>query len=273
MIPVSLSSFIYLNYPLDEALRRIAQAGFNGVDIWGGRPHAYRKDLNQTEISEIKQLIGQLDLGVASFIPAQFRYPTSLCSQNEVIRQDSVAYIKDSIQTASGMGAPLVSVCPGHSLFGQSTTAAWDCLRRSLDEICLFAASRSMRIAIEPADKYETDLINTIPDALRIIDQLGHDNLGVVLDCGHSYVVGESAAEVAGLAQDRLFHVHVDDNNGLRDQHLIPGLGTFNFVPFLEALEKRNYQGYLCVELSWDVTVDPDPAAFQALEYFRKSFN
>ena len=271
MIPISLSSFIYLNYPLDEAIRRIAQAGFDGIDFWGGRPHAYRKDLNQAEIAEIRQLIAELDLGVASFIPAQFRYPTSLCSKNEAIRQDSVSYIKDSIQTAVALGAQIVSVCPGHSLFGQSTSVAWDCLRQSLDELCLFANSYAMRIAIEPADRYETDLINTIPDALRIIDQLGHENLGVVLDCGHSYIVSESAAETAVSAQDRLFHVHVDDNNGLRDQHLIPGQGTFNFVPFLEALEKRNYQGYLCIELSWDVTVDPDPAAIQALEYLRKS--
>ena len=273
MIPISLSSFIYLNYPIEEAVKRIAQAGFDGIDFWGGRPHAYRKDLNQTEVTKIKHLTKALGLAVASFIPAQFRYPTSLCSQNEVIRQDSVAYIKDSIQTAAGLGSPVVSVCPGHSLFGQTTTAARDCLRRSLDELCLFAAPYSIRIAIEPADRYETDLINTIPDALRMIDQLGHDNLGVVLDCGHSYVVGESAAEAVVLSQDRLFHVHVDDNNGLRDQHLIPGEGTFNFAPFLEALEKRNYQGYLCVELSWDVTVDPDPAAAQALDYFRKMFN
>jgi fructoselysine 3-epimerase len=269
LIPISLSSFIYLNYPLPEAIRRISQAGFDGIDIWGGRPHAYRKDANQAELAQIRQLLSDLNLGVASIIPAQFRYPVSLCSKNEVIRQDSVVYIKDNIQNAAALGSPVVSVCPGHSLFGQSTTAAWDCLRQSLDEICLFAAANSIRIAIEPADRYETDLINNIPDALRIIDQLGHENLGVVLDNGHSHVVGEDPAEAAVLAQDRLFHVHVDDNNGLRDQHLVPGQGSFNFVPFLESLVKTDYQGYLCVELSWDVTVDPDPAALQSLKYLK----
>ena len=266
---ISLSSFIYLNYPLDEAIQRISQAGYDGVDIWGGRPHAYRKDRNQSENAQTRELMGSLNLGAASLIPAQFRYPTCLCSSNEVIRSDSVAYIKDGIQNAAALGAPTVSVCPGHSLFGQSKPAAWDCLRRSLDEICKFASTYSIRIAIEPADRYETDLINTIPDAMRMIDQLGRANLGVVLDTGHCHVVGESAVEAITVAQDRLFHVHMDDNAGLRDQHLVPGQGTFNFGPFLEKLGKSNYAGYLGVELSWDVTVDPDQAAVQALQYLR----
>jgi len=267
---ISLSSFIYLNYPLNEAIRRISKIGYDGVDIWGGRPHAYRKDHDWAESAVKKELMGSLNFGAASFIPAQFRYPTCLCSNNEVIRLDSVEYIKDGIQNAASLGAPTVSICPGHSLFGQSTTAAWDCLCSSLDEICSFASSYSIRIAIEPADRYETDLINTIPDALRMIDQLGYANLGVVLDTGHSHVVGESAVEAVAMAQDRLFHVHIDDNHGLRDQHLIPGQGTFDFVPFLESLEKWNYPGYLGVELSWDVTLEPDQAALKALEYLRK---
>jgi sugar phosphate isomerase/epimerase len=54
--------------------------------------------------------------------------------------------------------------------------------------------------------------------------------------------------------------VHLDDNNGQRDQHLIPGEGEFEFSPFLAALQSARYSGYLGVELGWDYTVDPDPA-------------
>ena len=87
---LSLSSFIFLNYPLDEAIRRTAAAGFDGIDIWGGRPHAYRRDLSEREIATLRRLIRDEGLVVASFIPAQFRYPTSLCNSNETVRQDSV---------------------------------------------------------------------------------------------------------------------------------------------------------------------------------------
>ncbi|MFB3902592.1 MAG: sugar phosphate isomerase/epimerase family protein [Acidobacteriota bacterium] len=94
-----------------------------------------------------------------------------------------------------------------------------------------------------------------------MINDVRWDNLGVVLDNGHSHVVGESAARMVARLGDRLFHVHVDDNLGQRDQHLIPGYGNFEFGPFLTALRQVGYGGFLTAELSWDYTLDPDRAA------------
>lgn len=78
-------------------------------------------------------------------------------------------------------------------------------------------------------------------------------------------MVGESAAEALRAAKDRLFHIHVDDNYGQRDQHLIPGEGNFDYKEFGTALEDAGYDGFLGAELSWDYTVDPDPAVYQTL--------
>jgi protein FrlC len=79
-------------------------------------------------------------------------------------------------------------------------------------------------------------------------------------------VVGESAANVIGSLGDKLFHVHIDDNNGVRDQHLVPGEGNFDFLPFMTALREAGYQGFLAAELGWDYTIDPDPAARLTVE-------
>jgi len=267
---LSLSSFIYFNYPLEEAIRRTAAAGFDGIDIWGGRPHAYRNDLSEREILALRQLLQEEGLAVASFIPAQFRYPSSLCSPNETIRQDSVRYIQDSIETAAALGAPIVSVCPGHTLYGQGKEDGIERLSESLWAITEFAGRHSIRVAIEPADKYETDLLLTCADTLALIEKLGYENLGVLLDNGHAQVVGESSVDAVELLGDKLFHIHVDDNNGLRDQHVVPGDGAFDFPPFVAALRKAGYDGYLAAELGWDYTVDPDPAARLTFERMRR---
>ncbi len=271
MIQISLSTSVYINFPLAEALRRISQAGYTGVDIWGGRPHAYRYDLSQAEITALRNLLRDLNLGVASFIPAQFRYPTCLCSGNETIRRESVAYIKDSIRTASALGAPVISVCPGHSLFSQTKKDAWQRLRDSLDEICRFAADYVMQVAIEAADHYETDLIQTTEDAARMITELGHKNFGFVLDTGHAHILDEDIRQAIITHRERLFHVHVDDNQGKRDQHLVPGEGTFDFPSFFDLLNEIGYQGYLGVELSWDYTPEPDPAVTRSIRYIREN--
>ncbi len=258
---LSLSSFLYLNYPLEEALRRVAGAGYEGVDIWGGRPHAYRHDLTGPEIRRLRGIGERLGIEFASFIPAQFRYPTCLCSPSQTIRRDSLEYIKDSLRSAAEFGAPIVSVCPGHTIFGQTHEDGWRRLRDSLDEICAAADLLRLKVALEPADKYETDLVNNCEQALRLLEDVRWDNLGVVLDNGHSHVVGEPAGKMVAKLGDRLFHVHVDDNLGQRDQHLIPGNGTFDFVPFVAALIKADYKGFLTAELSWDYILEPDQAA------------
>lgn len=268
----SVSTFVYFNYPLEEAIRRIARAGYNGVDIWGGRPHAYRKDLNDQEKKSLRRLLDDLNLAVPSFIPAQFRYPTCLCSSNEVIRRDSVAYIKDSIETAVALGASVVSVCPGHSLHGQGREDAWRRLCMSLDELCDFAAKHGVRLAIEPADRYETDLVQTTDDALRLLRELGYNNLGVVLDAGHCQLVGESPSNAVRKLGSALFHVHIDDNFGQRDQHLVPGEGNVDFASFIAALDEVAYDGFLAVELGWDYTVDPDPAVRGSIAYLESLF-
>ena len=132
---ISNSTFVYLNYTLDDAIRRTADAGFDGVDIWGGRPHAFRRDMTPQDRRQIRRLLDSLNMAAVSVIPAQFRYPTSLCSNNDAIRRDSVSYIQEGVITAADLGAPIVSVCPGHSVYGQGKGDAWDRLGESLDAI------------------------------------------------------------------------------------------------------------------------------------------
>jgi len=125
-------------------------------------------------------------------------------------------------------------------------------------------------IAIEPADKYETDLISTCLEGLSLIHDLGQENLGVLLDTGHALVVGEDVVSSIHHLGARLFHVHVDDNLGQRDQHLVPGDGIFDFVGMLRALNDIGYDGGLGAELGWGYTIDPDPPAKLTVERMRQ---
>jgi sugar phosphate isomerase/epimerase len=180
-----------------------------------------------------------------------------------------VAYLKDSIETAAGMGAQIVSICPGHTLHGQTRENGWELLKSSLQALCDFAGPRGIRLALEPADRYETDLLNTVKDAAQMTAEVDCPNLGVVIDSGHVRLTGETMPEAFAAAADRLYHLHVDDNNGLRDQHLIPGEGLVDFHEMFTLARQAGYQGFLCAELSWDYTINPQPAAREAAERLR----
>lgn len=258
---LSISSFLYYNFSLEEAVKRISRCGYQGIEIWGGRPHAYRNDLTGDEILNLRKLIEKSKLEISAFIPAQFRYPTSLCSPNAMIREDSVNYIKDSIVTSLKLGCHKVSLCPGHTLYGQGYENGIEQLSASIRELHKFASEKDVTLLIEPAHRFESDLILTINDGMDFISRLGLDNLGIAMDTGHCYVNKESLVECVSLLKGFPYHIHIDDNHGTSDDHKIPGEGEINYLPFLKELKNNNYDGFLTVELGWNYTMEPDLAS------------
>jgi len=255
----SQSSFVYFNYPLQEAIRRLHQHGYQGIEVWGGRPHAYRRDLDD-ELDEIAALLDRLEMAVPNFIPAQFRYPSILCSPNEAVRRDSVHYIQDAIDAAGRLGAPYVSLCPGMTLFGQDLEQGWAQLRRSFTELLDYTAGTDVVLLIEPAHKAESTLILTVEDGQRMIEEIGSERMGILLDTGHAHLNGEDLAKVVAGLKGVPLHIHIDDNHGQGDAHLIPGEGNIDFAPFVQALLEIDYQGFVSAELGFQYTLDPDPA-------------
>jgi protein FrlC len=255
----SQSSFVYFNYPLPEAIRRLHRYGYQGVEIWGGRPHACRRDLDD-QIDEIIALLDRLEMGVPNFVPAQFRYPSILCSLNEAVRRDSVQYIKDEIDTALRLGAPSVSLCPGMTLYGEDVDKGWSQLRKSIMELLDYTEGTDLLLLIEPAHRAESTLILTVDDGLRMIEEIGSERLGILLDTGHAHVNGEDLAEAVRKLAGVPLHIHIDDNHGDSDAHLIPGEGSIDFKPFVQALGEIDYQGFLSAELGFQYTTDPDAA-------------
>ena len=108
----SLSTFAYFKYPLIEAVKRTAAFGYEGVEIWGSRPHAYYEDMTPSRINDLKKVIEDSGIKISNFIPAQFRYPTNLADSEEIIRLNSVEYIKKNIDVAVAINSLYVSLKP-----------------------------------------------------------------------------------------------------------------------------------------------------------------
>ncbi|NLB27080.1 MAG: sugar phosphate isomerase/epimerase [Bacteroidales bacterium] len=263
---LSISTKLYFNYSLEETINRVASHGYPGIEIWGGRPHAYYRDMDSEAISLIRGALEKRGLEISGFIPAQFGYPTSLCSPVQSIRQDSVEYIKRSIDTSLSLGCKKVSLCPGRTLYGQGYDKGMQDLTSSLGELVEYSLKKDVLLLLEPAHMYESDLVLTIEDGVRLIKEQKYPNMGIALDTGHCYVNKESLTDclyLMGLNKIPV-HIHLDDNNGLSDQHKIPGEGTINFIPFFQELGRSGYDGFLTVELGFDYTADPDAAAYKS---------
>ncbi len=263
---LSVSTKLYCNYTLEETIERVAGLGYPAIGIWGGRPHAYYRDMDSGALASVRDALEHTGLVISGFIPAQFGYPTSLCSPVNRIHTDSIDYIKRSIDTSLALGCRKVSLCPGRTLYGQGYGKGMEQLKASLDQLAAYALQKDVLLLLEPAHMLESDLIMTVEEGVRLIESSGYRNMGIVLDTGHCHVNKESAADSVYLLKNKgiPMHVHLDDNNTLGDQHKIPGEGTICFAPFLQALSKTGYDGFLTVELGFDYTSDPDAAAYQS---------
>jgi protein FrlC len=261
---------VLFQHAIQDAVALVARAGYDGVDIWGGRPHVYRRDLPVKELKELHRQIAGLGLTVASFMPAFYRYPHSLSNPNPRVRADSVDYMRRCIDNAAVLGAGVVLVVPDHSLHGQSRHDSLARFVECVDHLAPYAGRHDIRLGIEVLYTDETDLVNSADDALGIIRQLGHDNVGVVLDTGTLNLSKEDPAQMLAKLGDRLLQVHVNDNHGRHEQqNLIPGEGTYDFPAFICVLKDHNYTGFLSAELTKGYAADPEPALHTTAQRLR----
>jgi len=260
------TSVLYL-YSLRDAIPLIAETGFDGVDIWGGRPHVYRQDYTPAELKELCQVIYDHGLVVSSFMPAFYRYPHSLSNPNPRVRQDSLEYMRQCIDNAAVLGARVVLVVPDLSLVGQARCDSRRRLVESIDACSRYAAQYDLKLGIEVLHFDETDLVNTAGDALEIIEELGQANIGVVLDSGTLNLSKEPLDEIVARLGSLLLQVHVNDNQGKdRQQNLIPGDGTYDFKQLIRVLKTAGFTGFLSAELSKEYSDDPVPALRTTVE-------
>jgi protein FrlC len=263
------TSVLY-QYSIQDAIPIIARAGYDGVDVWGGRPHVYRQDLSPQELERLRQVIEDHGLAIPSFMPAFCRYPYSLSNPNPKVRDDSIDYMRQCVDNAAILGAGIVLVVPDHSLHGQSREDSLGRMLESVDVVARHASQCDLKLGIEVLYYDETDLVNSADDALEIIDQLGHKNIGVVLDTGTLNLSKESPEAILAKLGDLVLQVHVNDNDGDREQqNLVPGDGTYDFRSLIQVLRNGDFSGFLSAELSKGYAGDPEPALRTTAERLR----
>lgn len=84
---------------------------------------------------------------------------------------------------------------------------------------------------------------------LKLVKTVGHDNLRICLDTGHVTVFRElSIGEETRRLSSYLRALHVHDNDGTRDAHMMPFYGKTDWKDFSAALKDINFDGTLSLE-------------------------
>ncbi|MDJ0923551.1 MAG: sugar phosphate isomerase/epimerase family protein [Acidimicrobiia bacterium] len=139
-----------------------------------------------------------------------------------------------------------------------------DQYRRAVESVQYYAQHAQpfdVSLAVEPINRYETNLLNTIEQGLQFIDDVGLDNVGLLADTFHMNIEEADLAASLRSAGDRLLHVQFTDSN-----RLAAGWGHIDFPELASVLHEIGYDGYLSTETL--PVPDSRAAARQAIEFF-----
>ncbi len=121
-----------------------------------------------------------------------------------------------------------------------------------LKDLAVEAQAKQMTLGLEICNRYETNVINTAADALRLADDIGHDNVVIHLDTYHMNIEEDDFVRPVHLVGDRLGYVHIGENH-----RGYLGSGHLDFTSFFHALADINYSGPITFESFSSAVVSP----------------
>ena len=218
--------------PIDwrQALRQVKTAGYDGVELAITDPARLNPDTIKEALDSEGLRLLSITTGQAAALEG-----LSLTSPDEQIRHRTIERIEAHMDFAERFGAVVIV----GSLRGADGDS--ELLVETLRECARHAPK--VRLALEPLNRYESRLLNTVADALAVVEQVGAENLGILADTFHANIEERDIGQAFRAAADRLFHVHLADSN-----RFVPGYGHLDFKQVWDALDTIGYQQSLVLE-------------------------
>jgi len=189
---------------------------------------------------------------------------TDITDDNPDIVNAGIEYLKKCVKATSDIGAKNFSgvIYSKHvkQLSHRPDNKEFEKSAKALKEVAKFAKDLNVNIGIEPVNRYETYLINTCDQALKLIEMVDEDNVKIHLDTYHMNIEEKSFYEATKKAGDKLIHYHLCEND-----RGIPGTGLVDWDGIFKALSEINYTGYAALESFVDITDNMDTWVWRQL--------
>jgi xylose isomerase len=203
----------------------------------------------------------------------------SFTHPDPAMRREAAETVRQGMAVAKALGADKINLWLGQDGFDYpfqiDYRAANDWLIHGLREAA--SAEPGVRICLEykPKEPRAHLAVNSVGKVLWLADKVGLPNVGCLLDVGHAFLAYESPAESAALlqAENRLFHIHFNDNYGEWDWDMMPGTIRFwENLEFVFWLQHIGYQDWLSIDITMP-RGDPCTACQQSVDTIRGLWN
>jgi inosose dehydratase len=244
--PVGVTSVKDLYYrangSMEQAVRDIAAAGYQGTEMFDGNVAAYAD--RPDELTDLLSSAG-LEL-VSVYTGANFIYADIL--------GDELHRVRRAAELAAGFGAQRLVVGGGARRAVGTTDEDYVRLAAALDRVCDIAESHGLTASYHP---HLTTIVESPDELARLMP---YTRIGFCPDTAHLAAGGGDPADLIRVYPDRIRHVHLKDVRLDPVQFLPLGEGSLDFAEIIRAVRETGYDSWLIVELD-DYDGDPREAA------------
>jgi sugar phosphate isomerase/epimerase len=239
-----LSTHLFVIDQIDQSVIRVIREYFENIEIWGMIPHF--NYLDREWIHNIHRYIREEDINVISFHAPIYKDISdakagkwlSLSDPDEYKRIDTLNRTKSLIDIMNMFGASIIVIHPG----GEGSPV--ENLYRSINELISYCKGKGIKIALENGI---TDFSKT-ENIIDIVERFHEEYVGICLDLGHTNII-EDPIQALYRCKERLLSIHVSDNNGKEDSHMLPFEGNIPWIDISKTLKDINYEGPFVYEL------------------------
>ena len=223
-----------------ELFPKIKSMGFDAVEI----PVEYPDLIDGLDVKH-----ALMENGLEAIVCGAFGPTRDLTNEDPNVHKHCFDYISKCFSLCHTWDARFFAG-PMYSSVGKARMAPpeqrkieWERAVTNLVKVCELAHDNGLMIALEPLNRFESDLINTAEDVMRLIRDINHPAAKIMLDGFHMSIEEKDIEKAIIATGDKLIHVQVSEN-----YRGIPGTGQTPWESFRRGLEKISYKGVVSIE-------------------------
>ena len=249
----------------EDHLRLIRDAGFQLLEIFAAPGHFEWQDRDY--VAYMAKLIHDLGMGVYS-LHAPWAPGQDIAAVEASQRQASIEAVLRAVDALVTMEGRVLVLHPGAT--PSSILSGADQLelsRASIATVTAYCAGKGVLVALENPPPYE--LAGATAEMRALYQHFApNPTLQACFDTGHAHITPSGVMCIIDIPKDILL-VHLSDNAGESDDHLMPGSGTIAWNEFFNLLRQRDFDACLMLELT--DTPRPDEALASGWTWMTKA--
>ena len=219
---------------------KIKAMGYDAVEI-------AVEDPTIIDTAIVKEALAKNELD--AIICGAFGPTRDLTSEDEATQQNCLQYIEACLDICVALGAKFLAG-PMYSAVGKARLVSpeqkqieWNRAVNNLRKACQLASDRGLSLALEPLNRFESDLINTAEDVIKLVNDIDHPAAKIILDGFHMNIEEPDVEAAIKAAGKNLIHVQVSEN-----YRGTPGTGQTRWDAYKRGLEAIGYTGTVSIE-------------------------